>query len=147
MGRPAANGVEALAAVAQEGQRRLSITAVCYGLAAMTYVIDIRHWLDESGRPARPVRRQALRVARLIEYGGPLEVGYTRETLVECSRRINRQPCEGLLWVVKVDLATIEATCLVCRRELLVIRGWELTEWANGPMEPVSPDLDLPPLN
>ena len=41
----------------------------------MTRVINIQHWLDEDGAPARPVRKQALRVARLIEYGGPLEAG------------------------------------------------------------------------
>jgi hypothetical protein len=51
----------------------------------MTHVINIQHWLDEDGDPVPAVRRQALRVARLIEYGGPLGVGYIRGTLVECS--------------------------------------------------------------
>lgn len=113
----------------------------------MTHVIDIRHWIDEDGAPARQVRRQALRVARLIEYGGPLEVGHARATLVECSRRVDRRPCEGLLWVVKKDAATIEAFCLLCRREHLLISGWELTDWAAGPMEPVAPDEDRPLVN
>jgi hypothetical protein len=112
------------------------------------YVIDIRHWLDDDGKPAAPVRRRALRIARLIEYGGHLEVGYARETLVECSRRIERRPCPGLLWVAKAENGTLEASCLVCRRERLVISGWEDTEWADGPMEPVGPeDLRTPLLN
>jgi len=114
----------------------------------MTHVIDIRHWLDEDGFPARPVRKQALRVARLIEYGGPLEIGHTRATLVECSRRGDRRPCEGLLWVVKADARTIEAFCAMCRREHLLISGWEDTEWADGPMEPLPPGTDeRPPVN
>jgi hypothetical protein len=107
----------------------------------MTHVIHLAHWLDEHGQPATAVRRQALRVARLVEYGGPLEVGYVRETLVECSRRVDRQPCLGLLWVRKVDGSTIEAYCPVCPREHLVITGWLMTDWADGPMEPVPPDL------
>jgi hypothetical protein len=111
----------------------------------MTYVIDIRHWLDEHGDPAQPVRRQALRIARLIEYGGPLEVGHRRETLVECRCRPDRKPCQGLLWVVKSDPTTIEAYCIICRREHLVITGWEDTIWSDGPMEPVSPeDFEAP---
>lgn len=112
----------------------------------MTQVINIQHWLDENGAPAPPVRRQALRIARLIEYGGPLAVGYGRETLVECSRRVDRRRCEGLLWVAKATNATLEAFCPVCRREDLVISGWEETEWAEGPMEPISADdLEPPP--
>src|SRR5204862_4430696 len=87
----------------------------------MTHVINIQHWLDEQGDPAPAVRRQALRVARLIEYGGPLGVGYIRGTLVECSRRVDRRACTGLLWVGKIDDKTIEAYCLKCRREHLLI--------------------------
>ena len=110
----------------------------------MTYVIDIRHWLD-GDNPAPGLRRKVLRLALLIEYAGQLEVGHARQTLVECSRRPDRKPCEGLLWVTKADPATIEAYCLVCRREHLVITGWEHTIWADGPMEPLSPgDLEAP---
>jgi hypothetical protein len=106
----------------------------------MTHVINIQHWLDESGEPVPALRRQVLRIARLIEYGGPLEVGQTRGTLVECSRRIDRRPCQALLWVSKVDAATIEACCLKCLREHILISGWALTEWAAGPMEPIGPE-------
>lgn len=106
----------------------------------MTQVINIQHWLDENGAPAPAVRRHALRVARLIEYGGLLPVGHLRATLVECSRRVERRPCQGLLWVAKIDDVTIEACCLMCRREQLLITGWEETEWAAGPMAPLGPE-------
>ena len=114
----------------------------------MRQVINIQHWLDEHGEPARPVRRRALRVARLIEYGGPLAVGHAQSTLVECSQRIARKPCEGLLWVVKQDEHTLEAFCDVCQRENLLITGWESTAWADGPVPAMPPDdVDLPLLN
>jgi hypothetical protein len=106
----------------------------------MTQVIDIRHWLDDDGLPARPVRKQALRAARLVEYGGPLELGHSRATLVECTQRVSRRACEGLLWVCKADARTIEAACPTCRREHLRITGWETTAWATGPMAPVRID-------
>lgn len=109
----------------------------------MVASIDIRHWLTDSGNPHPNVRRPALRVARLIEYGGLLEPGQMRETLIECSRRPGRKPCEGLLWVVKTDDGHIEAFCQVCKQERIYISGWEDTEWADGPMEPVDPD-ELP---
>lgn len=105
----------------------------------MTHAINILHWLDEAGKPVPSRRRQVLRIARLIEYGGPLEVGQIRGTLVECSRRVDRRACQGLLWVGKINSETVEAVCMNCRREHLLISGWELTEWAEGPMEPLGP--------
>ena len=110
----------------------------------MALIVDIRHWLDEYGQPAPPVRRQALRIARLIEYGGPLAPRQGRFTLVECSRRPARRACEGLLSVVKVSDDAIEAHCESCHQEHIVITGWQDTEWADGPMEPVSVDGPLP---
>ena len=38
----------------------------------MACIIDIRHWLDEDGKPVPELRRRVLRLARLIEYGGLL---------------------------------------------------------------------------
>jgi hypothetical protein len=106
----------------------------------MTHVINIQHWLGEDGEPVPALRRQVLRIARLIEYAGPLEVGQTRGTLVECSRRVERRPCQALLWVSKRDAETIEACCLGCLREHILISGWAMTEWASGQMEPIGPE-------
>lgn len=106
----------------------------------MTQVINIQHWLDENGEPVPALRRQVLRIARLIEYAGLLEVGQTRGTLVECSRRVDRRACQALLWVSKIDPETIEACCLKCLREHVLISGWRSTEWASGPMEPIAPE-------
>ena len=83
-------------------------------------VVDIRHWLSKHGdlptKPA-PLRRNALRVARLIEYNGPLEVGHSRETLVECTKRPGRRPCLGLMWVmVRVNPVGPLSYCRRCER-------------------------------
>ncbi len=112
----------------------------------MAKVINIQHWLGEDGEPIPALRRQVLRIARLIESAGPLAVGQTRGTLEECTRRVNRRPCQALLWVSKIDAETIEACCLGCLREHVLITGWATTEWAAGPMEPIGPGEGEPEL-
>lgn len=110
----------------------------------MTMIVDIRHWLDERGElpiDNLHVRRRALRIAQLIEAGGPLERGQVRETLVACSLRPNRKQCLGLLCVEKTKDERIWAYCLSCQREEILITGWQETMWANGPMEPASEEM------
>lgn len=115
----------------------------------MPRILDIRHWLDDRGElPHDPqVRRRALRIAQLIEAGGPLEPGQLRETLVACSCRPNRKPCMGLLWVEKSTDERVCAYCVVCKREEIVISGWQDTIWANGPMEPATAEVFVPSQN
>jgi len=116
----------------------------------MALIVDIRHWLDERGDLPRvnlQIRRQALRIAQLIEAGGPLETGQFRETLVACSCRPRRKPCLGLLWVEKAEDDRIWAYCVACKREEIWISGWQDTLWADGPMEPASPEMPALPHN
>lgn len=101
--------------------------------------VDIRHWLDEYGEPAQPVRRKALWIARMIEYGGPLEPNQSRETLIECTMRPKRQACQGLLWVAKTADGRIDAWCPRCEQLNVMVSGWDGTLWADGPMEPIGP--------
>ncbi len=103
-------------------------------------VVDPWHWLDEHGEfPTDDPRlfRQVLRVAQLIEYGGPLEPLHTRETLLQCKRRPAGKQCPGLIWVVKTSRDEIHAHCLICRQDEALVDNWQRTSWANGPMEPV----------
>ena len=106
----------------------------------MVRVVDAEHFLPEGELPedAR-VRRHALRIARFIEYGGPLRPGQTRETLIECPCRPERRPCSGLLWVRKTPEDRIEVFCPSCRSLQYVISNWQGTLWAEGPMEPLDP--------
>jgi hypothetical protein len=109
----------------------------------MVLVVDPWHWLEKDGgfpTTNLRVRRRIIRVARFIEYGGPLLVGESRETLVECKRRPDRRPCLGLMWVTKTESDTIESFCQVCSSIETVIQNWEETEWASGMMEPVPPN-------
>ncbi|MBX3230680.1 MAG: hypothetical protein KIT84_00570 [Labilithrix sp.] len=83
-----------------------------------------------------------LRIARFIEYGGPLQKNETRETLIECVKHPNRKPCLGLMWVVKAPDEDIIAHCMACGTEEACVQNWQETEWANGMMEPVPLMLD-----
>ena len=105
----------------------------------MNLTVDIRHWLDDYGEPAEPVRRKALWIARMIEYAGPLKPGFSRETLIECTMRPKRRACRGLLCVAKMSDGRIDAWCRSCDQVNVWISGWEETYWANGPMEPLGP--------
>lgn len=82
-----------------------------------------------------------LRIARFIEYGGPLAKLETRETLVECQRRPKGKPCVGLMWVIKTDEDATLAQCMVCKTDEVYVHNWQRTEWAGGMMEAVPVDL------
>lgn len=105
-----------------------------------TLSVDINHWLTEDGdipddNPR--IRKNALRIARVIEYGGPLEPLHGRETLMECRCRPKGKACPGLIWVSKRVDNRLEAFCLVCRHVEALVSSWETTDWAEGPMEAV----------
>ncbi len=109
-----------------------------------TLVVDPWHWLTQDGdfivdQPS--LYRRMLRIARFIEYGGPLAKNETRETLIECKCRPKRRPCLGLMWVAKTPDDGIVARCLVCGNEEAFVHNWQETEWANGMMAPVPMSL------
>lgn len=106
----------------------------------MTLIVDINHWLEEDGSlptANQRLRRNALRIVRFVEYGGPLAILQGRETLIECKRRPNRKPCPGFMWVVKADDDRIQAYCSICHEVEAIISGWKETLWADGVMPPV----------
>lgn len=105
----------------------------------MTLVVDITDWLVDDDLPTGPprLRRNALRIVRFIEYGGPLQQLHGRETLIECKRRPGGKQCPGWMWVVKQNDNRIQVHCPTCHEVEAVISGWEDTLWAEGPMEPV----------
>lgn len=110
-----------------------------------TLVVDPWHWLTEDGQfvfDNPRLYRRMLRIARFIEYGGPLKRNMTRETLIECKRRPKGRACVGLMWVVKTDDDAIVAHCMLCRNEEAFIHNWQETEWANGMMAPAPVAFD-----
>jgi hypothetical protein len=102
----------------------------------MLPVIDATDLLPDGDLPPgnSPARRQALRVARLIEYAGPIGRGESCVTLIECERRPGRTPCRDLLWVCKEVDDRIVATCPKCGELLYLISNWADTLWSDGPM-------------
>lgn len=108
--------------------------------AGIMLVVDPWHWLTKEGDFVREDRRlylRMLRIARFIEYGGPLSKLETRETLVECKRRPHGKPCPGLIWVVKGEDDSILAHCVVCNIDEASVHNWQETNWAGGMMEPL----------
>src|SRR5262249_9209317 len=106
----------------------------CYSIP-MTLIVDINHWLEEDGSIPTSnlrLRRNALRVARFVEYGGPLAKLEGRLTLVECKRRPNRQQCLGTMWVAKQEDDRIQVHCSFCADVESVISGWDETPYAEG---------------
>ncbi len=82
--------------------------------------VDPGHWLTEDGHflvDNPRLYRQMLRIARFTEYGGELQKGETRETLIECKRRPKGKACPGLIWVVKTADDGILAHCIVCQMD------------------------------
>ena len=103
-------------------------------------IVDPRHWLEKDGSipTTNPrLRRNIIRVARLIEYGGPLTLGYARATLLECQKRPARRLRTGLLFVAKLKDNTLLAFCPTCESQQVLIHNWHGTPWARGPVEPV----------
>jgi hypothetical protein len=102
-------------------------------------VVDISHWLENGALPAENsrLRREALRVVRFIEYGGPLRQHEGRETLIECGQRLRGKACGGFLWVSKRVDNQLSVFCSRCHRIEAVVSGWEGTLWADGPMPPL----------
>ena len=105
----------------------------------MTLVVDPWHWLDEEGDiPSGPprLRRNTIRVARVIEYGGTLRPGEGRPTLLECGRRPGRRPCGGLLVVIRNQDDNLEAWCPECGTCEMLVSNWQRTRWAFGMESP-----------
>lgn len=102
----------------------------------MLKVIDAAHVLVDGDLPPldSPVYRDALIVARLIEYAGRIERGESCTTLIACSRRPSRRPCRGMLWVHKTEEDRIESHCPACGEPRYLISNWRETLWADGPL-------------
>lgn len=110
-------------------------------------VVDPHHWLTKDGEvPVAPprLRTQALRVARLIEYGARLPPGVVLETLVECSKRPQRKACRGFLRVSKQADGAIHAICPHCRQDEILVHNWEGTRWARTEAPEDEPPSELP---
>jgi len=87
-------------------------------------------------KPGGPrIRRNVLRVARVVEYGATLPASYFRETLIECPKRPAGTACLGLLMVEKRPDASLLGFCPVCETDHILDYNWQVTRWARGRLE------------
>ncbi len=96
-----------------------------------TYVIDIRHYLDEGGNlPALPAPAMAIAlfcgsiVAWVSGWPGP----DGELTNVPCRRSRSRPPCYGEVYARLSARDEVEWRCRVCG-EQGTISGWRGTRW------------------
>jgi len=111
----------------------------------MTLYVDPWHWLMPDGSFPEDnlrLRRNILKIARVIEYGALLRKKEGRETLIECTKRPNRKQCTGLLWVLKRPDSSLILFCPVCQTEHMVVNNWEETMWSVGQAMPVPVKMD-----
>ena len=106
-----------------------------------TLVVDPWHWLTPNGdipSDQPRLRRNVLRVARVVEYGATLPKGHFRRTLVECSKRPAGIACQGLLWVEKRSDESLLAFCPACQTDHILVHNWQGTRWSQGQVQAVS---------
>jgi hypothetical protein len=95
------------------------------------WVIDIRHWLDETNSgPAVPqLNLKVKKLSEIIVYATSIASGLSVESKPNCWRRPKRKPCKGEL---DIDLdhtsGHISWRCEVCGDEG-VVSGWEGLIW------------------
>jgi hypothetical protein len=95
------------------------------------WVIDIRHWLDETKTgPAVPqLRSKVKKLGEIITYATSAGAGMATGTTPKCWRRPQRKPCEGELQI-DLDSASnrIHWYCELCGDEG-IISGWKGLIW------------------
>ena len=98
-----------------------------------TWVIDVRHYLDDDGQlavksgPARKLAEYVGEIILCVTAGPANEDGFIP---LPCRRRPGRKPCTGIIVADydKTDPQTIIWQCPACGDQGL-ISGWQETQW------------------
>jgi hypothetical protein len=101
-----------------------------------TYVIDLRHYLDETGDLAHmpgPALSLAMVFTSIVAWATAARTDEVEPTNVWCWRRPGRQRCRGEI-VAQLKQGAIEIvwSCPLCGVNG-VIRGWEHSLWDRRP--------------
>ena len=95
------------------------------------WVIDIRHWLDETqtGPGVPQLKSKVKKITEIITYATSVEAGIAVDAAPQCWRRPKRKPCSGQL-VIRLDYSPdqIHWICPICEDEG-VIAGWKDLIW------------------
>jgi hypothetical protein len=94
------------------------------------WVIDIRHWLDESlTGPGLPQLRLVEKLGEIISYATAIEAGISVDFQPVCWRRPRRKACRGELEIELVsETNQIQWSCPECGDEG-VVTGWAGLIW------------------
>jgi len=95
------------------------------------WIINIRHWLNDSGTEAAvpQLRNKVKKLTEIIAYATSVYANFSAPPVPKCWRRPKRKPCPGELDIfLDIDEKTIHYHCPVCRDEG-VISGWEDLIW------------------
>ena len=95
------------------------------------WVIDIRHWLDETqtGPGVPQLKSKVKKLTEIITYATSIEAGISVDSPPKCWRRPKRKPCKGQLGIrLDQDTGQIYWRCPVCKDEGFVT-GWKGLIW------------------
>jgi hypothetical protein len=95
------------------------------------WVIDIRHWLDESltGPGLPQLKFKVQKLGEIITYATSIEAGISVDVRLRCWRKPKRKPCAGELEIsLNPDTEQIHWLCPKCRDEG-VVTGWSGLIW------------------
>lgn len=102
------------------------------------WVIDIRHWLDESMTgPAVPrLRRKVEKLAEIVMYATSAAAGLPVGPNPTCWRKPRHKPCKGVLDIyINEEEGQIYWYCEVCQDEGIV-SGWKGLIWDRSDSPP-----------
>lgn len=94
------------------------------------WVIDIRHWLNESqsGAAAPQLEKKVEKLKEIIVFATSVESSIPVQSFPKCNRRPGRKPCQGRLDVHMTEDDEIHWFCPVCGDEG-IIHGWKDLFW------------------
>ena len=95
------------------------------------WVIDIRHWLDESltGPGLPQLRLKVKKLGEIITYATAIEAGIPVDVRLRCWRKPQRKPCAGELEIsLDTNTEQIHWLCPECGDEG-VVTGWSGLIW------------------
>jgi hypothetical protein len=100
----------------------------------MTWVIDMTHYLNESGAiatmpaPAAKLAKYFGEIVSAVSNASPIEVGAVVEVGIACRRRPGRRRCNGKIEALIDEEECIRWGCPVCQ-DTGYISHWQGTPW------------------
>jgi hypothetical protein len=95
------------------------------------WIIDIRHWLDESltGPGLAQLKFKVQKLGEIVTYATAIEAGISIDVRPRCWRKPQRKPCAGELEIIlSPDTKQIHWLFNECEDEG-VVSGWEGLIW------------------